>query len=104
MLENRHTEERLEHRWTDFKCQFRNATKKAKIDDFRFHDTRHTLASHLVTSGVDIRTVHELLGHQSLAMTKRYSHLAPVHRMRAVQILDTAYQIDTVENQAAGES
>ena len=49
------------------------------------------MASHLVTSGVDIRTVHELLGHQSLAMTKRYSHLAPVHRMRAVQILDTVY-------------
>ena len=66
------------NRWTDFKRQFRNATKKAKIDDFRFHDTRHTFASHLVMAGVDIRTVQELLGHQSLAMTMRYSHLAPV--------------------------
>ena len=43
-------------------------------------------------AGVDIRTVQELLGHASLAMTMRYSHLVPVHRTRAVKILDSAYQ------------
>jgi len=57
-------------------------------------------------NGVDIKTVQELLGHATLTMTMRYSHLAPVHRTRAVQILDYALatdtRTDTVENQASG--
>ena len=39
--------------------------------------------------GVDIRTVQELLGHKDIRMTMRYSHLAPDHMRRAVQVLDT---------------
>lgn len=81
--------------WTDFRRQFRNATKKAQIDDFRFHDLRHTFASHLVMAGVDVKTVQELLGHASVVMTMKYSHLAPIHRQRAIKILDTAYRTDT---------
>ena len=92
----------------DFKRQFRNAVKKAGVDDFRFHDLRHTFASHLVMSGVDLMTVKEQLGHTTLTMTMRYSHLAPDHRMRAIKILDSAYQTDTktdtVENQGSGKS
>jgi len=53
-------------------------------------------------NGVDIITVKELLGHASLTMTLRYSHLAPDHRMRAIKTLDSAYltdtKTDTVEN------
>ena len=45
-------------------------------------------ASHLVMSGIDIATVSRLLGHKSLAMTLRYSHLAPDHMAKAVQVLD----------------
>ena len=44
---------------------------------------------------VDIRTVQELMGHASITMTMKYSHLAPIHRHRAVQILDSAYRTDT---------
>ncbi len=79
----------------DFKRQFRNAVKKAGITDFRFHDCRHTFASHLVMSGVDLMTVRELLGHATLTMTMRYAHLAPDHRSRAIKTLDSAYQTDT---------
>ncbi len=39
-------------------------------------------------AGVDITTVKELLGHRTLTMTLRYSHLAPSHKVKAVDILD----------------
>ena len=66
--------------------------EKAEIEDFRFHDLRHTFASHLVMNGVDIRTVSELIGHSSITMTMKYAHLAPDSRLHAVQTLASAYQ------------
>jgi integrase len=67
---------------------FETAVRKSGIEDFRFHDLRHTFASNLVMEGIDIMTVKELMGHKDLTMTLRYSHLAPNHKMRAVNILD----------------
>ena len=64
---------------------FKRALKAAGIEDFRFHDLRHTFASHAAMAGIDIRTLQQLLGHKSLQMTMRYAHLAPDHAMRAVQ-------------------
>ncbi len=53
-----------------------------------FHTLRHTFASWLVESGVDLYTVKELMGHGTLAMTERYSHLAPDTLRRAVRTLE----------------
>jgi integrase len=75
--------------YQDIKRSFNTALRKAGIKDFHFHDLRHTFASHLVMAGVDITTVSRLLGHKSLTMTLRYSHLAPEHMSKAVDILDT---------------
>lgn len=75
----------------DVKRSFHTALRRAGITDFRFHDLRHTFASHLVMAGVDITTVSRLLGHKSLTMTLRYAHLAPAHMTKAVNILDTAF-------------
>lgn len=64
-----------------------NVLKDADISDFRFHDLRHTFASKLVMADVSLYTVQKLLGHSSIEMTQRYSHLAPEHEARAVEAL-----------------
>lgn len=66
---------------------FEDAVKQAKVDDFHWHDLRHTFASRLIMSGVDLRSVGELLGHRTLVMVMRYSHLAPGHLRDAVNRL-----------------
>ncbi len=71
----------------DIKKSFLTALTNSGIINFHFHDLRHTFASHLVMSGVDLNTVRELLGHKSIQMTLRYSHLSPDHKKRAVDIL-----------------
>jgi integrase len=63
---------------------FRTAVKKLELnagiadrrERFTFHSLRHTAASFLIQSGVDLYTVKEILGHGSIALTERYSHLA----------------------------
>jgi len=59
--------------------------KDAGIENFRFHDLRHTFASYLAMSGVSPLVIQELLGHKTLTMTKRYSHLSRKHLEDAVK-------------------
>jgi Phage integrase family len=63
------------------------ALEEAKIEQYSWHCNRHTFASRLVMAGVDLRTVAELLGHRTLQMVMRYSHLAPEHQAAAVDRL-----------------
>ena len=60
----------------DIKRSFHTALKKAGIKDFRWHDLRHTSASHLLMRGASMKAVQEHLGHTTIAMTQRYSHLS----------------------------
>jgi len=53
----------------DIKRSFHTALKKAGIKDFRWHDLRHTSASHLLTRGASMKAVQEHLGHTTIAMT-----------------------------------
>jgi len=66
---------------------FDAVVEAAKLKDFTWHCLRHTFASRLVMKGVDLRTVQELMGHKTIQMTVRYAHLAPQHRLAAVQRL-----------------
>ena len=81
--------------YSDLNNTFRRLVKRAQIENVRFHDLRHTFASHLVMNGADLRVVQKLLGHSSLSMTERYSQLSPGHVTRAVRILDSALRTDT---------
>ena len=59
----------------DFKVPFARALKQAKIDGFRWHDLRHSAASYLAQQAVDIQRIAAILGHKTLQMSMRYSHL-----------------------------
>lgn len=75
---------------------FPTALAEAKIDGYSWHCNRHTFASRLVMAGVDLRTVAELLGHRTLQMVMRYSHLAPEHQASAVdRLVERENQRDT---------
>ena len=73
---------------TDIKTAFLEARRKGGLENVRFHDLRYTFASHLMMAGVDLMTVKELLGHKSIKMTERYSHLSPGHKANAMAALD----------------
>ncbi len=75
------------NRWLSIRDGFKAAARRAGIEDFRFHDLRHTAASRLAMNGVDLLTVASILGHKTLSMTQRYSHLSPGHRLKAVEAL-----------------
>ena len=61
------------------------------FEDVTWHVFRHTYISRLIMAGVDLRTAQELAGHKQIAMTVRYAHLAPSHKLGAVELL-TAYR------------
>jgi integrase len=64
------------------------ALKVADIDDFRFHDLRHTAASYLAMNGASLAEIAEVLGHKTLQMVKRYAHLSEGHTSRVVESMN----------------
>jgi len=67
-----------------FREAFDAAKKRAGLHDLHMHDLRHTAASHLIMAGVDIRTLADILGHRTLQMVQRYTHLLHEHKLEAI--------------------
>jgi integrase len=74
--------------WNASRIAWEAALTGASVEGFRFHDLRHTFASWLIQRGRTLKEVQEALGHQTITMTMRYSHLAPEHLRAAVAALD----------------
>ncbi len=64
---------------------WRASLKKANIDNFRFHDLRHSAASYLAMNGASLAEIAEVLGHKTLQMVKRYAHLSESHTASVVE-------------------
>ncbi len=83
---------------------FPSALEEAGIEGYSWHCNRHTFASRLVMAGVDLRTVAELLGHRTLQMVMRYSHLAAEHKASAVDRLVSSVSKQVVTKSATGKN
>ena len=63
-----------------FTKPWKKALKDAEIEDFRFHDLRHSCASYLAQSGASLLEIADVLGHKQISVTKRYTHLCIEHK------------------------
>ena len=74
------------------------ATKRAGIDDFRFHDLRHSAASYLAMNGATLAEIAEVLGHKTLQMVKRYAHLSDQHVADVVERMNKAIFVEAAND------
>jgi integrase len=81
---------------------FEHAVGVAKLDDFRFNDTRHHYASWFVMRGGRVEALQKILGHATLAMAMRYAHLAPDY-LRSEGREDRAAQNHCAGRQPCGD-
>lgn len=83
-VDNDHGPFDVDHLFRDL----RKFLKRAGVQKtFRFHDLRHTFASHFMMNGGNIYDLQKILGHTSLEMTQRYAHLAPEHLVQASNVV-----------------
>ncbi len=89
----------------DDNSAWRIGLAKAGIEDFRFHDLRHTWASWLIQSGVPLSVLQEMGGWESIEMVRRYAHLAPNHLSEHARKIDAIFgNHDTITTQGENQA
>jgi integrase len=73
------------HPYSLIRRAFRTAVQISNLQDFKFHDLRHTAASHMAMNGATQGELMEVLGHRSPTMTRRYAHFSKEHVARILQ-------------------
>lgn len=68
-----------------FDAHWYAALEASGVSDFHFHDLRHTTASMLAAQGASLLEIADVLGHKTLAMVKRYSHLVVDHKAKVIE-------------------
>ncbi len=77
------------------------ALARAEVEDFRWHDLRHTAASYLTMAGIGSMEIAKILGHKTLQMTARYSHLSPERTVELGDVLTKRLGLISKKNTAA---
>ena len=70
----------------NFERAWDTALKNSGIENFRWHDLRHTFASRAIMAGVTLRSLADLLGHSKVDMVFRYAHLSPQHLASSMEL------------------
>ncbi len=87
----------------DFRSAWEIALKRARITDFKFHDLRHCTASYLAMNSATLSEIAGVLGHKTLSMVKRYSHLSEEHTANVVHRMNesifSSYSTDLTGNE-----
>lgn len=69
---------------TKLRSSWQSALNSAQVENFRFHDLRHSAASYLAMNGATLAEIADVLGHKTLAMVKRYAHISEQHTTKVV--------------------
>ena len=85
----------------DLRYVWEKAIEDAGIEDFRFHDLRHSAASYLAMNKATLGEIAHVLGHKTLQMVKRYAHHSEPHTAKVVTQMNTNIFTDILDNQKA---
>jgi integrase len=87
-----------------FRKAWANVVERAGLEDFHFHDLRHTTASYLAMSGASLAEIAEILGHRTLSMVKRYAHLTISHTSTVAERMAAKFSDKPVEAESSSRS
>lgn len=83
--------ERVKNQPMDIRSSWEKALVQANIENFRFHDLRHSTASYLAMNGASLSEIADVLGHKTIQMSKRYAHLSEAHTQGVVERMNERY-------------